>query len=201
MNRIILPLLLLSTLVFISWADSWESIKGAAQQISSINADFIQKKNMSILAHPLVSKGRFIYQRPGSLRWEYTGPVQSVLLMHKGSLRRYTKGSRGFTEDSTARLQAMAVVVQEMTAWLSGEFNENPDFTVTLKQGTPVQIILVPKNEAMKKIISSIELSLSDKPGVIDRVTINEGESSNTVIDFTSIKINSAINEALFKKL
>lgn len=188
-------------LVFVSWADSWDSIKGAAQNIRSINAEFIQKKQMPILTRPLISKGRFIYQRPDSLRWEYISPVQSVLLMHKGSLHRYTKGNKGFTEDSTAQMKAMAVVLQEITTWLSGEFNDNPDFTVSLKQGKPVKIVLIPKNDAMKKIISSIELSLSERPGVIDRVTIIEGQSSNTSIEFTNIKINFTINESLFKKL
>ena len=191
----------LLSLLLVSWADSWEGLKKAAGDIQSIKADFTQKKNMSILARPLISKGRLYYQRPSSLRWEYTSPVQSVLLMHRGSLRRYIKGSKGFTEDSTAQVQSMAVVLDEITSWLGGEFNQNPDFVVSLKQGTPTRIILTPKNEAMKKIISTIELSLSQRPGVIDRVIISEGASSNTVIDFTSIKINTAINESQFKKL
>ncbi len=42
----------------------------------------------------LVSKGRFYFQAPDSVRWEYIAPVRSVLLMRRGILNAYYPGQQ-----------------------------------------------------------------------------------------------------------
>jgi len=37
----------------------------------------------------LVSKGRFYFQAPDSVRWEYLAPVRSVLPHAQGNIKRY----------------------------------------------------------------------------------------------------------------
>ena len=83
------PIMLAACLLLIGWSDSWEEIRRESAGIRSVAAPFTQKKQMKILARPLVSEGRFYFQGPDSLRWEYTAPVRSILLMHRGKVRRY----------------------------------------------------------------------------------------------------------------
>ena len=63
------------------WAANWEDIQSAAEKIKSVSANFSQEKHLQILIKPLVSKGRFYFLAPDSVRWEYTSPVKSILLM------------------------------------------------------------------------------------------------------------------------
>jgi outer membrane lipoprotein-sorting protein len=72
-----------------AWGDNWEAIRAAAKDIRGLEAGFIQEKHLPILAKPLVSEGRLLYQAPGALRWEYHAPVQNVLLMREGDAERY----------------------------------------------------------------------------------------------------------------
>ena len=72
-------------------ADSWGAFREASNRIASIEARFVQRKTLPILAKPFVSSGRFFYQPPGSLRWEYERPVRSVLLMYEGKVKRYLR--------------------------------------------------------------------------------------------------------------
>ncbi len=51
----------------------------------------MQKKTLPILAKPFVSQGRFFYQPPAQLRWEYDRPVRSVLMMNGGAVKRYLR--------------------------------------------------------------------------------------------------------------
>ena len=190
-----------AALVLVSWADNRGDVEQAAQKITSINAEFTQTKKMELLARPLVSTGKFYYRQPGSLRWEYTSPVQSVLMLHSGSLHRYIKTRQGFVEDDTAKLKSMAVVLTEITSWFRGTFDANPDFEARLQASPSKAIILTPKSPGLKKIISSIELQLSDRPGVIHRVVIREGEKNLTILEFRNIGINAEIQEELFTQL
>jgi outer membrane lipoprotein-sorting protein len=189
-------LLLVVGCICIGWADTWEEIRGATGTIQAIKADFVQEKHLSILSRPFISKGVFYYQAPDSLRWEYTFPVRSILLMHKGKLRRYTETGKGRIEDSRMDSKGMQIILQEIALWLGGHFSDDPAFDAVLKDGR--RIVLTPKEEGFSKMIQHIDLRLSDTPGIIKSVEIYEGPDSYTRIIFTNTEINQKIEEVLF---
>jgi outer membrane lipoprotein-sorting protein len=187
------------SLSFLSWGDTWDQIRKTARDITSVEAEFVQKKHMAILAKPLVSKGKLYFQVPRSLRWEYSTPVNSILLMHDGTVTRYIKKGDGVTKDSSARLQSMQIVLQEITMWMKGNFDANPGFRPELRPGRI--IMLTPREKSMSGIIQRIELRLSSRPGVIQSVRIYESEKSYTVIEFASVKMNGNIPDSLFRAM
>ncbi len=194
-----IPIILLVSLLFISWGDSWDQIRKPAKDITSVEAEFVQKKHMAILAKPLVSKGKLFFQVPRSLRWEYLSPVNSILLMHGGTVTRYVRKEGVVTKDSSARLQSMQIDLQEITMWMKGNFDANPAFKPELRPGRI--IMLTPKDKSMADIIRRIELKLSDRPGVIRSVRIYENEKSYTVIEFIKVRLNEKLPESLFKRV
>lgn len=196
---IIRSLAILLSASLLAWGDSWEQIKKTAKDINSVQAEFIQKKHMEILSRPLVSKGKLYFQAPQSLRWEYTSPVHSILLMHGGTVTRYIKKDGAVTKDSSARLQSMQIVLQEIIMWMKGNFDANPGFTPQLKPGRI--IVLIPKEKSMEEIIQRIELKLSKEPGVIQSVMIYESKKSYTVIDFGRVIMNARLPDSFFRDL
>jgi outer membrane lipoprotein-sorting protein len=185
----------------VSWAQGgdWDRIRAKSRDIQTISAQFIQEKHLEILIKPLISQGSFYFKAPGSLRWEYASPIKSILLMHDGRVRRYIGGENGFKEDAGPGLQGMEMVLQEITRWLKGEFSDNPDYHSSLEGDN--KIVMVPKNKAFAKIIQKIEILLSDRPGVIETVTIYEGKTSYTKIRFRDVDINGGLTDALFESI
>ena len=192
-------LFLLTAFLCIGWADTWEGIKDAASTITSVRAEFVQEKHMKILAKPLVSKGIFYFQAPNSLRWEYRSPVQSILLMHDGRTKRYLRRNGAIIEDAGAHLQSMQLVLQDITQWLNGRFEENPAFSASLESGR--KIVLRPKEKSLATIIQRIELILSDRPGIIKAVMIYEGENSYTRFEFKNAILNQPLQDSIFRKI
>jgi len=192
-------LLIAASCLTIGWADNWDQIKNTAGLVNTVRCDFIQEKHMKILVNPLVSKGVLYFKVPGSLRWEYMSPVRSILLMYKGKTKRFIMRKDGFIEDSSANLQAMGFVLKEITMWLNGRFDENPQFTATLKAGH--KIILLPKEKSFSMMIQKIELMLSSKPGIIKSVTIFESEDSFTKLVFKKSILNDTIDDSMFRKI
>jgi outer membrane lipoprotein-sorting protein len=186
----------LAILLLVGWAGSFDALRREGDAIRSIQAEFTQHKEMRMLVRPIVSEGRFYFQKPGSLRWEYTSPVKSVLLMHDGSVRRFFQQSGDWTEDTTAGLQAMDVVMEEITRWLNGRFDDNPVFLAELVPGRLIR--LTPKSESMAGIIQRIELVLADRPGVLEQVVIYESEASLTRLLFSGSQVNLDIPESVF---
>jgi outer membrane lipoprotein-sorting protein len=193
--------LLAGCLLLVGWSDNWEQIRRESAGIRSVSAPFTQKKQMKILARPLVSEGRFFFQSPDSLRWEYSDPVRSILLMHGGTVRRYLFSNGGWVEETGGRLQGMGVVMQEIGQWLHGRFDENQAFAATRVSGSPTRIVLRPRDKSFAAMIQRIELTLSPRPGVIRSIAIVENEDTTTFLEFRDVKINQAIPAALFQGL
>ena len=192
-------LFLLTAFLCLGWADTWEGIKKTASTVTSVRAEFVQEKHMKILARPLVSKGIFYFQAPNSLRWEYRSPVQSILLMHDGRTKRYLKRNGAIIEDEGAHLQSMQVVLQDITQWLSGRFEENPAFSASLEPDR--KIVLRPKEKSLATMIQRIELILSDRPGIISAVMIYEGQNSYTRFEFKNAILNQPLQDSIFRKI
>jgi outer membrane lipoprotein-sorting protein len=183
----------------LGWADTWEGIKKTASTVTSVRAEFVQEKHMEILARPLVSKGIFYFKAPNSLRWEYRSPIQSILLMHDGRTKRYLKRNGAIIEDKGAQLQSMQVVLQDISQWLSGRFEENPAFSASLEPGR--KIVLRPKEKSLAIMIQRIELILSNRPGIISAVMIYEGEKSYTRFEFKNTVLNQPLQDSIFRKI
>ena len=187
---------IIAALLCLGWSDSWQGLKDTAKTVNTVKAGFVQEKHMQILARPLVSRGAFLFKAPDSLRWEYHAPVESVLVMHKGQIQRFVNKDGHLVEDAAVGLQSMQVVVQQITQWLNGRFDENPDFSATLETGP--KIIMVPREKAIARLIERIEIELSEQPAVIESVTIYESEDSFTRLVFQNVTLNTQLDDTAF---
>ena len=165
-------------------------------QLRSVQADFIQEKHLKILARPIVSTGSFTFQAPQSLRWEYRTPIRSILLMHGGKVRKFVEREGVLAEDKGMRLDAMQVVLAEISNWLDGRFTDNAMFTVSFPKKQT--ILLTPKEQGFAALISSIELKLGEQAGLLDKVIIFEGPDASTSLTFSNRIINKEIPAAVF---
>jgi len=166
--------------------------------VRSVQADFIQEKNLKILVRPILSRGRFVFQAPGNLRWEYTTPFRSVLLLYEGKIRKFTEHDGALVEEKGLRLDAMQLVLGEISGWLNGRFTDNAAFTTEIRDERTV--VLSPKEEGMRSFISRIELKLADQAGLLDSVTIFEGPDSSTRLIFSHAVLNQPIARTLFTR-
>jgi outer membrane lipoprotein-sorting protein len=201
MKRLLL-LAALSFFIAIPAAQAGAENKGGPQaqpvQLRSVQADFIQEKHLKILARPIISTGSFTFQAPQSLRWEYRTPIRSILLMHGGKVRKFVEREGVLTEDKGMRLDAMQVVLAEISNWLDGRFTDNAMFTVSFPKKQT--ILLTPKEQGFAALISSIELKLGDQAGLLDKVIIFEGPGAFTSLTFSNRLLNQEIPAAVFTK-
>ena len=180
-------------------ADDFEQLHKNSAKIKTIQAHFIQKKSMKILSRPLISEGRFYYAAPDSLRWEYFKPLRSIVIAYNSDTKRYIASGGKMMEDKTGGAQAMKIVLDEVTGWMSGRFDQNPSFVATIKNGANTRITLTPTEKNMTGIIEKIEITLSPKTAIAQCVKIIESANNFTQINFDNVEINKAINPSIFQ--
>ena len=170
-------------------APAWGAESEQAVGFHSVQAEFIQEKHLPILARPLVSHGLFVFQAPGSLRWEYLAPLRSVLLMHNGGMTKLIERDGRLQPDPGVGIDAMRIILEEIGSWLDGRFSDNPLFILSRDDADTV--ILTPREAGLQAIISRIELRQGQEVGILESVTIVEGVDS-----FTRLTFNNEILDA-----
>ncbi len=169
-----------------------------SQQLHSIQANFTQETHLKILVKPIVSHGFFAFQAPDSLRWEYRDPFHSIMLMQDGKMEKIIEKNGRFEHDNSMSAGSMQVILPQIGNWLDGRFTDSSFFTaIQIDEHT---IILTPKEEGMRSIISSIKLHLGKQHGVMESVTIFEGQDASTTLTFDHIVLNRSIPKSFFSK-
>lgn len=158
------------------------AINSANAGVKSLQADFMQVKEMAIVKEKMVSSGKMYFQ-DGSLRWEYLKPSKSVYVTDKDQM----KSNKVFR--SMAGLMAGSV---------TGINLNDPSFKVTMySPGKGYVAELVPLKREMKQMFTKIRLLF----GADNRVRQVELEESQgrTVITLSNVKYNVSLDPGLFK--
>lgn len=196
-------LIVLGTTAFLlaapALSQDWTSFKEASRNIRSVKADFLQRRTLQILTKPLLSEGKLFFYTPDSLRWEYLSPLGSVMLQKGNNIQVYNFSEGKWKPEMTQAVEARRMVLAEISRWFQGRFDESKAFKHSYSPGPPAHIILVP-GEGINRFIQRIEIVLSVRPGVIDRVEIEESGGSRTFIEFRNVVINSSISSEVFEK-
>ena len=174
---IILKALLLFLLSFnLSYADDvLAQITNRLAKKEITQGDFQQEKRLKILRKPLISTGSFTYHQTKGVIWKTLTPVPSLLLVNDAHLLT-TQGE----------LAVPAAFGKVFKAVLGGDLNQLSDgFSITGSDQEPAwQIELKPKDEQLKKIISSIMLSGDNELRLLE---IQESGGNITRITFAQI--------------
>jgi outer membrane lipoprotein-sorting protein len=181
------------------WTRSFESIRAASSTIHSLQASFTQRKYMRILKHPLVSTGSIAYQSPDRLRWEYIEPIRQVLLVNGSKIQKYITVGNKLVADNSGSVEAIRMVMEHVASWIKGDFEKDGVFSKELRAQPLPGILLKPITEPTSRFIRSIALVLGKKPGVLERIEIQEFGDASTVIEFSNVVLNSAIADSVFE--
>ena len=174
---IILKALLLLLLSFnLSYADDvLAQVTNRLPKTKITQGDFQQVKHLKILRKPLISTGTFTYHQTKCVIWKTQTPVPSLLLVNDAHLLT-----------NQGELEVPAAFGKVFKAMLGGDLNQlNDGFLISgSDQKTSWQIELKPKDEQLKKIISSITLSGNNELRVLE---VQESGGNISQIKFDKI--------------
>ncbi len=202
MKKFLLLTALITTELFfaeIASAQDWTSLHNTFRNIRSVKAEFLQKRYLKILTKPLLSEGKLFFYIPDSLRWEYLNPLRSVMLQKENAIQVYNFSEGAWKPEMAQAVEARRLVLAEISRWFQGRFDESQAFKHVYSPGPPARVTMIPE-EGINRFIERIEIVLSAKPGVIDRVEIEEAGGSRTSIEFRNVEINSSFSSEVFEK-
>ncbi|MDN3583543.1 LolA family protein [Mucilaginibacter flavus] len=168
-----------------------------AQKTTSIKSDFVQEKNLSMLAEKITSKGKFWFKKDNMVRMEYTSPSKYLMIINKDNIlvKDEQKENKINTKSNKLFQQINRIIVD----CVQGSILSNPDFKVKVFENKGAYLIeLSPVAKGLKDFFKSINISVDKKDNSVSNIDMEEPSGDNTTIHFINKEINATLPDALF---
>lgn len=176
------------------------SIEKTVSAIHAVTSEFRQERRLAMLKEPVVSTGRFYYEKPDRLRWEFLTPDQSGFFIN-GKIAKQWKGKDSSPE--TFDLQQNPVInliVDQLLAWTKADFAWiEKRYIISVAKENPIVLKLVPRSSREKKYIDRILVSFEEDTNYTNAVDIIEKGGDSTHIGFSNMIVNSLPPQELFE--
>ena len=171
-------------------------VEGHSAGVHSFSCDFRQERTLAIFAKPVVFSGKLYLSRPDRLRWEFTRPIASLLILDGKTGRRCGEGSPA-SEFSLERDPVMRLVAGQMRTWTGGNYRDlQGEFSLELKNG--LVLVLKPRQAGLASFLNRIEVAFDAGTFQPTRVEIHEEGGDRTVIAFMGYQLNPELPGELF---
>ena len=175
-----------------------KQVQEQQKKTSTLQADFRQEKELSLLAKPEVSTGTFVFSRPSNVLWTYEAPKRVQMVIANGVLTTYYpeigKAERIDVkkfEDRIFKYMGATGAIDELARYF--------DFTFTDSKSKPTYLLdLTPKNKAVAKRVQRIKLWIDKTTFMTSKIEYVEGDGDVTRYEFTNLRINEPIPPSRF---
>lgn len=169
----------------------------ASKNIKTIQCDFVQEKNMSMLADKAVSKGKFYFKRDDKVRLDYQQPTKNLIVMNAGKM--LMQDDKKTSQMDMHRSKMFQQLNNIIVGSIDGSLFSSKEFSVAFfETATQVKVQLKPTSKMMKNFLSNIVLILDKKDFTATRIEMNEPSGDNTILSFSGKNINGQVDDTLF---
>ena len=175
-----------------------ETVGKATAAVKSIQCDFTQIRQSTMLKEKQTSKGQMFFAGK-NLKWAYASPNKYALIVKAdGQVYIQQDGKTRKADGQSGQLfKGIAQVV--MNSVTGAALSENGDFTVEMyTQGNQWVAKLTPKQAKLKKMFTNIYLYFNDKHNAVTKVEMKEANGDTTTITFANTKLNEKIPDSVF---
>lgn len=169
----------------------------SARATNSIQCDFVQDKNLSMMDDKIVSTGKFWFKRENKVRMEYQKPTYYMLVINGNDVK--TKDGQKENKVSAKSNKVFEQVNKMMIDCVQGTALDNKNFTTRLFEGPQAYLVeMTPVVKNLQSIFKNINLTVDKKDHSVIKIDMIEQSGDNTLISFLHKQVNVNIPDALF---
>ncbi len=174
-----------------------QKIESMSKATNSIEADFVQEKNLSMLSEKVISKGHFVFKKENLLRWEYSSPSKYLIVINKDKIM--IKDEKKTTKYDMNSNKVFKEINDIMLSCVQGTiFKSNKFKTNYFENDKGYKLELIPQVKNMKETFKKINLYFDKTVTSVSKMEMVESNDDLTSLDFTNKKINAPVSETIF---
>ncbi len=178
-----------------------QRIDAAAKTTQTLAADFAQKNRMKLFKQELTSKGRLVFRAPRQIRWEYTSPDPSVLVLDGATATMRAPGAAPQVFD-LARDPTLRAVFDQLLTFVGGgaiaDVQAGYEITLLGEPERPTLVLAPRAGTPAAKTFARIDLVFDDQ-ALVRAIRLVEQNGDEKEIVFSHQKRNAAVPADAFK--
>lgn len=178
--------------------DVIRKVQEQQKKTRTLQAEFRQEKELSLLATPEVSKGMFYFSKPNRVLWEYQSPKRVQMLISGGTLTTWFPDLKRAERLDVKRFEER--IFKYLGA--SGAIDELAryfDFTFVDNAASPhFQLRLQPKTKVVAKRVKGIQIWIDKKTYLTSKFEYVEGDGDVTRYEFLNVRFNEPMPASRF---
>ena len=168
------------------------ALEAAGRGLKTMKAGFVETKVLVLLDDSQETRGNVLLQVPGRLRWDYTTPQPSVMLIRDGQFSRYIPQSKQVFR-GPARGEADLLV-----GFGPGAASLGAKYKVTLVGeeavgGAAAWVLDLQPLQAGSGLFSGIRLWVDKARSIPVQTRLTEPTGDHTTIRFTNVVLNGSL--------
>ena len=172
-------------------------IEAMSKNTTSIESDFIQEKNLSMLSEKIISKGHFVFKKDNLLRWEYISPSKYLIIINQNKIM--IKDEKKTSKYDMNSNKVFKEINDIMLSCVQGTIFKSQKFKTTYFENEKFyKLELSPLEKNMKNTFKKINLFFDKNVTSVSKLEMIESNDDNTLLDFLNKKTNAPIAETLF---
>jgi outer membrane lipoprotein-sorting protein len=167
--------------------------------INTLQADFVQEKELSLFNRKIVIKGVLCFDKPDIFAWHVTEPIVYSMVIDGKTIRQWDEETRKVQTLHVESNPALQTMIVRMREWFTGNFTGFlEDYDVKIESEVPAIIIFVPKKTSpAADVIERVRIIFKGDGSYLDQIEISEKGGDNTVLIFGDVVFNEPLKPGL----
>lgn len=200
MSRIRVLFAMLAALLVLLAAPVWAAcdstdaclriIEATQRETRALSARFEQTKHLSLLAEPLMTRGRFAFKAPDQILWQIDEPAFTVRIDHVGVHLPDLPQAQA----EVAAMAPFSAMLREISGVFTGSLSKvRSAFEVTAREEeNGIRLQLTPRSAEWQQMFRSLEVTFAMPDLVMHTIRIEEALGDRLDIVFSDIHRNDA---------
>jgi chaperone LolA len=176
------------------------------ENITTLTADFVMEKFVSILDDKVKSKGKFKFKVPNKFRWETLKPDKCIIISDGSTIKIHYPDMNQMDEYPISNYGWITEIFRDFP--MSKEFDvaklENK-YKITLLQNEKndkyFKFKLEPQTSDSSGTYKFLELSIDQKDYLVKKIAFHEFSGDRIEIEFDNISQNKDISDDTFSEI
>ena len=171
------------------------------KKVTTLQCTLALEKTSSLTAEKVMMKGAMMYQSPSKLRWEYTDPTPSTLILNGNNAVLLDKNGEKIADNGNEKMLKQLGNFIIMMISGKGIMQQNKMFSPEFYEIDDAQmlVVLTPAQKRLKDLYNKIELRIDRKTMLANNIMLDEKSGEKTVISLTNKILNLEISPNKFE--
>jgi outer membrane lipoprotein-sorting protein len=174
-----------------------QKIENMSKTVNSIESDFTQEKNLSMLSEKIISKGNFKFKKENMLRWEYNTPYKYLIVINKDKI--WIKDEKKTQKYDMNSNKVFKEINDVMMSCVQGNIFKSGKFKVAYFESEKYyKLELIPLQKNMKESLKKINMSFDKSVTSVSKLDMIEPNDDYTTLDFMLKTQNAKLPDNIF---